>query len=245
MLNLKKVKIKNDSIYKTILEEINLKLNNSEVVGVIGVSGAGKTTLLNTIALGIKINSGDIIFDENTINLKSKKNKNKYRKNIGIISQKNSLINEISVYENLKIIMSERNNIFFKIFNIITKDQKYEIHKILERLGLLNKIFYSINDLSGGELQRIEIAKLIIKKPKIILADEPTSNLDKNNAKNIIKWLKEITIQNNTITIIVIHDIELLKKNFDRVIGIKNKKIYLDKKSSLITKKDIETIYGK
>lgn len=244
MLKLENVQIKYNNTSNPILEKINISFKENELVGVIGLSGVGKTTLLNTIALGTKIESGNIIFNKNIINLKKSKDKNNYRKHIGIISQKNSLINEISVYDNLKIVMSERNNIFFKIFNIITKSQKEEIYKILEKLEMINKIFYSINDLSGGEAQRIEVAKLIIKKPKIILADEPTSNLDKNNANNIIKLLKETTKENKTITIIVVHDTELLK-NFDRVVGIKNKEIQLNKKYSLVLKKEIEKIYEK
>lgn len=245
MLSLKNIIIKNNIVYENILEKINISFNKKEMVAIIGLSGVGKTTLLNTIALGTKIQSGNILFNKKNINLKNKKIKNQYRKNIGIISQKNTLINEISVYDNLKIVMSERNNIFFKLFNIITKSQKEEIYKILERLEMLDKIFYNINDLSGGESQRIEIAKLIIKKPKIILADEPTSNLDKINSKKIIKWLKELTIQNNAITIVVIHDIELLKHGFDKIIGIKNKEIYLNKEYKNISKKDIEKIYEK
>lgn len=245
MLKLENIQIKYNNMSKPVLEKINISFKENELVGIIGLSGVGKTTLLNTIALGTKIEFGNVIFNKNVINLKKRKDKNNYRKHIGIISQKNSLINEISVYDNLKIVMSERNNIFFKIFNIITKSQKEEIYKILEKLEMINKIFYSVNDLSGGEAQRIEVAKLIIRKPRIILADEPTSNLDKNNANNIIKLLKEITKENKATTIIVVHDIELLKKNFDRVVGIKNKEIQLDKKYSLISKKEIEKIYEK
>lgn len=242
MLEIKNAVIKNNSIYKNILEKIDLSFNEGEMIAIIGPSGVGKTTFLNTIALGTKIESGNIVFNNTIIN---KKNKNKYRKNIGIISQKNTLINDISVYDNLKITMSERNNFFFKLFNIITNQQKEEIYEILERLEILDKVFYCINDLSGGELQRIEIAKLIIKKPKIILADEPTSNLDINNSKKIIEWLKEITLKNKTITIVVVHDIDLLKNNFNRIIGIKNKEIYLNKKYSDISKKEINKIYEK
>ena len=132
---------------------------------------------------------------------------------------------------------------FYKLFNIITKEQKSKIFNVLEQLNILDKVFYKPLDLSGGESQRVEIAKILLKKPEIILADEPTSNLDINNSLLTIKLLKEVATKENSIVLINLHDTKLLNDNFDRVIGIKNRSIMLNKEPKKITKKDLRDLY--
>lgn len=240
MLNLRKWTIKNYNQNKTVLENIDLDFFKNQFTAIIALSGTGKTTLLNSIVFATNIIDGELIFDDKKINFK--KDKKDWRKNIGIISQKNTLINESSVFDNLKIVMSNRNNFFFKLFNIITKEQKTEIIQILEKINMLDKIYYLPKDLSGGESQKIQIAKLLIQKPKIVLADEPTSNLDNKNSEEILNLLKKFTYENNTITIVNIHNTNLLNI-FDRIIGVKNKVIILDKTNSKITENDIKKVY--
>ncbi len=110
-------------------------------------------------------------------------------------------------------------------------------------MNILDKVFYKPLDLSGGESQRVEIAKILLKKPEIILADEPTSNLDINNSLLTIKLLKEVATKENSIVLINLHDTKLLNDNFDRVIGIKNRSIMLNKEPKKITKKDLRDLY--
>ncbi|MBD4756528.1 ATP-binding cassette domain-containing protein, partial [Xanthomonas citri pv. citri] len=117
---------------------------------------------------------------------------------------------------------------------IITKEQKINIFTKLDELGILDKAFYKVSDLSGGQQQRVEIAKLLVKNVDLILADEPTSNLDRLTSLEVLSLLREIANQGKTI-IVNIHDLSLVKENFDRVIAIKNKTIVFDKKT-----KDVE-----
>ncbi|WP_412032347.1 ATP-binding cassette domain-containing protein [Malacoplasma muris] len=243
MIVLKDISVKNIGQKENILTNINLNFYPNQFVAIIGKSGVGKTTLLNTLCLNVVITHGCIeyktfLFDKNT----RKKLKN-YRKKIGIISQNSTLINEISVFDNLKIYLSNENNLFYKLFNIITKEQKSKIFNVLEQLNILDKVFYKPLDLSGGESQRVEIAKILLKKPEIILADEPTSNLDINNSLLTIKLLKEVATKENSIVLINLHDTKLLNDNFDRVIGIKNRSIMLNKEPKKITKKDLRDLY--
>lgn len=243
MLTLCNISTKNIGQNNNVLTNINLNFYPNEIVAVIGKSGVGKTTLLNTLCLNANITNGYIKYNDLIIDKKNKKKLKLFRKQIGIISQSSTLINEISVYDNLRIYLSNENNIFYKIFNIITKKQKEEIYDTLNRLNILDKIFFKPLDLSGGESQKIEIAKLLLKKPKIILADEPTSNLDINNSSLIISLLKELATKDGSIVIVNVHDIKLLKQNFNRVIGIKNKNIFIDKNPKNITSKQLKELY--
>lgn len=245
MLIVNNLTTKNIGQKDNVLENINLDFKENQVVAIIGLSGVGKTTLLNSICINTEIVNGSIKFNEFRFFNKHRKHIRKYRKNIGIISQKSTLIDDISVYDNLKLYLSESNNWFYKTIGFITKNQTHQIYNVLEKLGIISKVFYKAKDLSGGEAQRVEIAKLMLRKPKIILADEPTSNLDINNSNDIIKYLKEIAVNNNSIVIINIHDIDLLKENIDRVIGIKNKGILFDKRPNELTKVEIKILYEK
>lgn len=245
MLKISNWSIKNYGQQSLILEKIDLTFKQNELTAIIGSSGVGKTTLLNSLAFNTLIDSGNLYFDDKQVNYKKRSELKKYRKNIGIISQKITLINDLSVYDNLRYVMSERNNAFYNFFNIITKKQKEEIFQILSNLGVIEKLFYKIKDLSGGEAQRVEIAKLFIKKPKIILADEPTSNLDQNNSFNIIQMLNELMKDQNSVALINIHDVSQLKTNIDRVIALKDKKVFFDKKPQDITQIDLKRLYEK
>lgn len=245
MLEIKNWSTKNIGQQNLVLENLNSSFNKKELTAIIGLSGSGKTTFINSLALSTKIVNGTIYFDSKEINFLKRKEVKKYRQNIGIISQKTTLIEDLSVYDNLRYVMSEKNNLFFKLTNIIYKNQKEEIFDILKKLDILEKAFYKVRDLSGGEAQRVEIAKLFIRKPKIVLADEPTSNLDQSNSFNIIEMLKELSNKQESVVIVNIHDVNLLQNNIDRVIGIKDKKIFFDKKPDSIDKQDLKDLYGK
>ncbi|WP_427909767.1 ATP-binding cassette domain-containing protein [Mycoplasmopsis bovis] len=157
-----------------------------------------------------------------------KRQKKKIMSRIGFLTQKPNLINTENVYNNIIRSISQYENWFYKLFSIITKKQKINIFSKLDELGILDKAFYKVSDLSGGQQQRVEIAKLLVKNVDLILADEPTSNLDRQNSLEVLAILREISKQGKTI-IVNIHDLGLVKKNFDRVIAIKNKTIVFDK----------------
>ncbi|WP_141903959.1 ATP-binding cassette domain-containing protein [Lysinibacillus sp. Y5S-8] len=189
---------------RELFNGFNLTIQDGEFVIFSGPSGCGKTTLLNMIGAIEKIDSGKILVDKNDISVK--KNQLDYFGNrVGFLFQNFALIEDKTVLYNLKMIKQKnRSNV--------------SIEEALKSVGLLNKINDKIYTLSGGEQQRIALARLMIKKCDIILADEPTGSLDKNNADVVMSILKSMNDSGKTI-ILVTHD-EEIKKRGKRIIEI-------------------------
>ncbi|XKO55885.1 ABC transporter ATP-binding protein [Lysinibacillus fusiformis] len=189
---------------RELFNGFNLAIQDGEFVIFSGPSGCGKTTLLNMIGAIEKIDSGKILVDKNDISVK--KNQLDYFGNrVGFLFQNFALIEDKTVLYNLKMIKQKnRSNV--------------SIEEALKSVGLLNKINDKIYTLSGGEQQRVALARLMIKKCDIILADEPTGSLDKNNADVVMSILKGMNDSGKTI-ILVTHD-EEIKKRGKRVIEI-------------------------
>ncbi|MDY3199410.1 MAG: ABC transporter ATP-binding protein [Arcobacter sp.] len=177
------------------LENINLEINKGEFVSIIGESGSGKSTLLSLLSTLLKPTSGEIFF-ENT-NYKNIKDIDNFRKtNIGFIFQFHYLINYLTVKENIKLANEKASN-----------DEIYNLLKLLKIENLLDKY---PNEISGGQKQRVAIARALINKPKVIIADEPTGNLDSKNSLNVFEILKNLSEEGTTI-IVATHDKELAK----------------------------------
>ncbi len=172
---LKKNKIK-------ALNNINLNFSLGKVYSLIGPSGSGKSTLLNLISLIDKPTSGSIKIENKIVNFERQDQNDVYRSSsIGIIYQSYNLLNDFTALENVSLAELALNN------NL--KTSELNAKKILANLGLSKRINHFPTELSGGENQRVAIARAIINKPKIILADEPTGNLDLKNAKSVFKTL--------------------------------------------------------
>ena len=177
------------------LENINLEINKGEFICLIGESGSGKSTLLSLLSTLLKPTSGELFF-ENT-NYKDIKDIDNFRKtNIGFIFQFHYLINYLTVKENIKLANEKATN-----------DEIYNLLKILKIENLMNKY---PNEISGGQKQRVAIARALINKPKVIIADEPTGNLDSKNCLNVFEILKNLSEEGTTI-IVATHDKELAK----------------------------------
>ena len=216
-----------------ILENLNLKIPKNSMVAIIGKSGVGKTTLFNSLLNDLKIQNGEIkIFGKNIKSLTKKEWKNIIN-NIGFLSQKNNLIEFENVFSNIKKTFSNYKNWFYRLFEILTKKQKEDIFEKLNELNILDKLFTRIDQLSGGQQKKVEIAKLLCKKVEIILADEPTSNLDYQSSKIIFETLKNINLKYKTSVLVITHNLDFLKKYFDYI-------IFVDKNNTWI--KPIEEI---
>ena len=190
--------------YKTILNDVNLDLNRGEFIYIIGKTGSGKSSLLRTIYCDIPLKMGQIIVDGENIS-EIKRNQLPYlRRKIGIIFQDFQLFQDRNSYENIKFIMTSTG----------WKDKKKideKINELLLKVGLEDKSKNYPYELSGGEQQRLVIARAIVNNPKLIIADEPTGNLDPEVAENILKLLLDIN-SNGTSIIMTTHNYNLIKK---------------------------------
>ena len=164
------------------LNNINLNFKIGRVYSLIGPSGSGKSTLLNLLSLIDKPSSGSIKIENKIINYDNQNENDLYRSSsIGIIYQNYNLLNDFTALENVSLAELALNN--------NSKTSEINAKKTLHNLGLSNRVYHYPTELSGGENQRVAIARAIINKPKIILADEPTGNLDLKNAKTVFKNL--------------------------------------------------------
>lgn len=194
------------------LSEVNLEVQDGEFVFIVGASGSGKTTLIKLLLKELEPTEGSIQVSSWNLGKMRKGQIPKYRKNIGCVFQDFRLLKDRSVYDNLAF--AER----------VTGAKKRQIKKtvpqMLSMVGLADKYRSFPDELSGGEQQRAAIARALVNSPKLILADEPTGNLDSKNAWEIMKILEEIN-QNGTTVLVVTHNQEIVNAMKKRVIRLK------------------------
>ena len=196
------------------LNDISLKFPDKGLVFVLGSSGSGKSTLLNLLGLLDKPTNGEILVNGTNINKMSDKLLTRYRNNyIGFIFQEFNLFDELNVYDNIELCINVKNVL----------DLKGKIDNLLNDLGLSGYGKRKINELSGGEKGRVAIARAIIKSPSVILADEPTGNLDSENSKIIFDILKKIS--KNHLVIVVSHEEALAQIYADAIVRLEDGKI--------------------
>ena len=170
------------------LKGVNLKINKGEFVSILGPSGSGKTTLLRTIN-GLETSSGgEIYFDDKIVNINTIPDVQK----TGMIFQEFNLVNNLSAINNVLTGLLNTSNKFLSLFYIFKKNQKIEALKSLKTVGLLEKSYNRSDELSGGQRQRVGIARAIIKRPLLLLADEPVASLDPKAANLILSLLKKL-----------------------------------------------------
>ena len=223
------------------LKGVDLKINKGEFVSILGPSGSGKTTLLRTIN-GLETSSeGEIYFDNKKIN---NNNISEVQKKTGMIFQEFNLINNLSTINNVLTGLLNSSNKFLSLFYLFSKRQKIEALRSLETVGLLEKSYSRSDELSGGQRQRVGIARAIIKKPLLLLADEPVASLDPKSSNLILSLLKKINQEFGTTILCNLHQVDLAKKYSDRVVGLIDGKIIFDEKSDNINEAYLKRIYS-
>ena len=199
---------KTDNNLIKVLQDINIELNLKETLSIVGESGSGKTSLIMLIGGLEKASSGKIFFENNEItNMSEDEISNIRRKNIGIVFQSFYLIPNYTALENVSLTLEIN-----KISNAEIKAKE-----ILERFGLSERFYNLPSQLSGGEQQRVAIARSIVMKPKLILADEPTGNLDSENSELISKILFDYVSDEKASLIMVTHDNNLANRTMKKI----------------------------
>lgn len=232
------IRFKNVSrVYKTgteALHNVNLKINDGEFVFIIGRSGAGKSTMVSLLMCEDIPTEGDVIINGiNTRNLTPKKLP-KFRRSLGIVFQDFRLISNLNVYDNVAFAM-----------RVVGKSKRQidkKVKSVLSLVGLSHKIYDLPCNLSGGEQQRVALARAIVNNPKVIIADEPTGNVDPEMSKDILRLLSSINKRGITV-IVVTHDHELLSEFSGRVVELEEGEIIADSgsllRSDVITEEDL------
>jgi putative ABC transport system ATP-binding protein len=205
------------------LRGIDMEIESGEFTTIFGPSGSGKTTLLNMIGCLDKSTAGEIVFDGHSINdLNSKELAEVRRYNLGFVFQSYNLIPVLTAFENVEfaIRLIDKHN---------KKERRDKVMSLLEEVGLGDMADRRPNELSGGQKQRVAIARALIKEPKLVLADEPTANLDSETSKEVLELMKEMNEELNTTFIFSTHDPQVMDYA-RRLIEIKDGKISKDQR---------------
>ncbi|MBT3251756.1 MAG: ABC transporter ATP-binding protein [Candidatus Marinimicrobia bacterium] len=194
--NLNKV-FTTEEIETTALNKVNFEIKQGEFVAIMGPSGCGKSTLLNLIGLLDNPTDGQLFFLDHEVSKYTERQRANLRKeNIGFVFQSFNLIDELTVFENVELPLL--------YLGVSSADRKTRVNEVLETVGIMHRVNHFPQQLSGGQQQRVAVARAVVSKPKLILADEPTGNLDSSHGEEVMKMLTELN-ENGTTIIQVTH----------------------------------------
>jgi putative ABC transport system ATP-binding protein len=202
----------------TALDRVNVSLNEGELVAIQGTSGSGKSTLLNLLGGLDRPSSGEVLFDSNPLGPLTKKEMARYRRHsVGMIFQNFNLITTMTAAENVRLALA--------FGGVRGTERRKRAQELLKRVGLADRTEHRPLELSGGEQQRVAIARALANRPRVLLADEPTGNLDSTRARELLALLREMVEREGLTVLLVTHDHELASSFADRIIMMKDGKV--------------------
>lgn len=194
------------------LSNLNIEIEDGEFVFVVGTSGSGKSTFIKLLLKELEPTEGKIIVNDTELRKLRSGKTAKYRRKVGVVFQDFRLLKDRNVYENIAFAQ--------RVIGVSTREIKKNVPRMLSLVGLSEKYKSFPNELSGGEQQRVALARALVNKPALLLADEPTGNLDPGNSWEIMKLLDEINKQGTTV-VVVTHNMEIVERMQKRVITMK------------------------
>jgi phosphonate transport system ATP-binding protein len=224
------------------LKAVDIEIGRGEFVVVIGPSGAGKSTLLRCINGLVQPSDGTVTIDGIPVHLSG--NLRSVRKKVGMIFQQFNLVSRLSVLKNVMCGRLAHANALTSCLHLFARQDLELAMWCLHRVGIPDKAHQRADQLSGGQQQRVGIARALAQRPNLILADEPVASLDPRSAERIMDVLRDINSQDGITMLISLHNLELAKQYAQRVIGLKDGMVRLDKDISELNDSDIEDIYG-
>lgn len=256
------------------LRNVNLEIKEGEFVAILGLSGAGKSTLLRTLNQIIPVSSGEILFNNvdkethkiygdhpNLDEIKDKalvtvditklkgKELRKMRTQIGMIFQNFNIIKRMSVLQNVLSGRVAFHPTWRTIIGLFPEEDKQIAFRALKKVDILEKTYSRASELSGGQMQRVAIARSLAQEAKILLADEPVASLDPITTFEVMEFIKKINVEENITTIANLHHVDLALKYATRIIGVRNGEIVYDvpvtKKDHKKIIDDLEKVYGR
>lgn len=226
----------------TAIESLDLLISPGEQVCLIGPSGCGKTSLLGLINRRFEASSGQVLVNGRNLADLRERELQKTRAKIAWIPQDLGLVNNLRVSQNVACGQAAEKG-FWKLLKSLVwmgRQEKEVILKVLREVGIEEKIFTRLDQLSGGQQQRVAIARALYQRPEIILADEPVSAVDPERAKDLIELLTSLATRESKTLVVSLHDVELAKRSFKRIIGLRDGKVVMDGSPEEI---DLKSLY--
>ena len=209
------------------LSNLNIEIEDGEFVFVVGTSGSGKSTFIKLLLKELEPTEGKIIVNDTELRKLRSGKTAKYRRKVGVVFQDFRLLKDRNVYENIAFAQ--------RVIGVSTREIKKNVPRMLSLVGLSEKYKSFPNELSGGEQQRVALARALVNKPAMLLADEPTGNLDPKTSMEIMQLLEAINQQGTTV-IVVTHDNEIVNQMRKRVITLKEGEVYKDEEDGSYAK---------
>ena len=226
----------------TAIDSLDLAIAPGEQVCLIGPSGCGKTSLLGLINHRFKPTSGQVSVHGRDLATLNERNLRKIRAKIAWVPQDLGLVDNLRVSQNVACGRAAEKG-FWKLLRSLvwmSRHEKKVILKVLRKVGIEEKIFTRLDQLSGGQQQRVAIARALYQRPEIILADEPVSAVDPERAKDLIELLTSLAKREDKTLVVSLHDVELAKRYFNRIIGLRGGRVVMDGSPDEL---DLETLY--
>jgi phosphonate transport system ATP-binding protein len=237
-----------------VLRDVNLQVEQGEFVGVIGLSGSGKSTLLRSINRLIEVDGGAILAPASLLNgragqsidiLKLGQTELRHvRRRIGMIFQQFNIVKRLSVIDNVLSGGLGYQPTWRSTLRIFTQAERRRALVNLQRVGLLDHAYKRADELSGGEQQRVAIARTLMQEPAIILADEPVSSLDPKLSRVVLDILQRVCREDGITALVSLHTLELTRAYADRVVGLKDGEVVFDGTTSELTDGIVDAVYG-
>ncbi len=227
------------------LNPTTLSIKGGERIAIVGPSGSGKTTLLNLFNSTVRASTGKITVLGNALEKTSGRNLKKIRSKIATIPQNLALAESLRVWQNIITGKIGERGFLGNLIDLISpsKNKILRIHSILERLGIEEKLFETTSNLSGGQKQRVALGRALYQNPQAILADEPVSSVDPARAENLVQLLNQISQEENITLVMSLHNLELAKAHFPRLIGLRNGKVEFDSAPEDLNENKFKELY--
>jgi phosphonate transport system ATP-binding protein len=226
------------------LDDVCFSVGKGEFVSVIGPSGAGKSTLLRCINRMVEVSSGEVHFDGTSVGQLKKKDLKKLRTKIGMIFQHYNLVDRLTVIENVLHGRLGSKSTLAGVLGHYSSEEKQQALSILSMLGLSEHVYQRCDTLSGGEKQRVGIARAMVQHPLMILCDEPIASVDPKASKTIMDHLKKFSTEMQITLIVNLHQVNVALSYSDRILGINKGRLVFDGAPEELSSERISEIYG-
>ena len=229
----------------TALDSVSLEVQAGAAVALVGPRGAGKTTLLKLFNGAVRPSVGEVCIDDRVLASLTPAELQQVRAETGFIYQDLNLIPNLSVIQNIVTGRFGRRSLFAGAVDVMfpSRSTIRNVYEVLEQVGIAEKLYQRTDSLSGGQQQRVAIARALYQQPRVLLCDEPVSSVDPSRARAVLTLLKKLSGDNGLTLCVSLHNLELAREFFPRLVAVRDGRILFDKKPDAITDQEYMEIY--